>query len=116
VWQRLLPSASQRVLSSPEVGAMAERFIEADEQASKLRQGNDAKEREQQEDESVLGRGHLGEPLDAVSEMDEVNDVLSHFDELLNVWDLEAELDQARQAPRQEREASGLTQPVGSRP
>ncbi len=43
--QRLLPSASQQVLETPAVGAMAERFIEADKQAADLAQQNPSGER-----------------------------------------------------------------------
>jgi len=75
---RLLPSASQQVLSSPAAGAMAERFIEADKHAglnkSPLR--------------SILAsrddKENCGETQQSI---DDVSHVLDNLDSFLDVWD-----------------------------
>lgn len=79
--QRLLPTASQQISDSPATGAMAEKFLQADEVRPIP---ND-----ECNDNNELGH----EPQD---DIDVVEDVFREMSDFLEVWDVDEELEQAR--------------------
>ncbi|KAK3683898.1 hypothetical protein B0T22DRAFT_469128 [Podospora appendiculata] len=109
---RLLPSASQQTCDSPAVDAMAEAFLQADEQlamyqgatgsdhqegpsSSQIRTGAADAEEETQEGQT----DEDGEETQLES-VDDVTEVLDNLSEFLGSWDVDAELAKARAETR----------------
>ncbi|KAK0706769.1 hypothetical protein B0T26DRAFT_756228 [Lasiosphaeria miniovina] len=103
----LLPSASQQFCASPAVDAMANAFIQADEQATDgtaAVQGDspllplDLRGNTRMEEDGAQGGDRLvqdGEESDAT---DDVNAVLENISDFLESWDIDAELAKAARA------------------
>ncbi|KAK4451809.1 hypothetical protein QBC34DRAFT_399596 [Podospora aff. communis PSN243] len=110
----LLPSASQQVCESPAADAMAEAFIQADEETRAYPEGLE-EARAELASEGVEGLGdieHLEENEEMSEEeedtqktVDDVTDVLNNLDDFLDRWDVDAELAKARvESEKKERE------------
>src|SRR3569833_1907171 len=93
---RLLPSDSQLVASSPGVGAMAERFLEADAQAAKAVLPLVA---ETAEREVPMGDVAVLDDDEDTASLDDVAAVLQNLDDYLgSCWDVDEEVARARDA------------------
>ncbi|ODA78113.1 hypothetical protein RJ55_06716 [Drechmeria coniospora] len=89
--RRLLPTASQQVRQSPGLRAMAERFLAADEAHDETDHAAGDEDEEMALDQEPAGR-ELEEPRD------EVVDIFDEVGDILQTWDVDAELAQARKA------------------
>lgn len=92
---RILPSASQRVLRSPEPMAMAEAFLAADELARpESARGSEAGQADN------VDKGLVEEsqsyPLTQEEEVDDVDDVLRNLDDFIDVVDVQADIQLAK--------------------
>ncbi|KAF7547690.1 hypothetical protein G7046_g8928 [Stylonectria norvegica] len=87
--QRLLPTESQRTLGSPEAGAMAEKFLAADD----IRKGDSENMEEPyySEHNQDMLNGHGSQ-----DSMDIVDEVYREMSDYLETWNVDEELDQAR--------------------
>ncbi|KAI1095181.1 hypothetical protein F5B19DRAFT_442207 [Rostrohypoxylon terebratum] len=96
----LLPSASQQMPISPAVGAMAEAFRGADAYISQNHgtpiagDGAHAPKGNPNLEQSPWQKDSQG--------VDDVAEVMNNLDDFLNAWDVEAELQKARQEPNEE--------------
>ncbi|KAI0843710.1 hypothetical protein F5Y06DRAFT_255638 [Hypoxylon sp. FL0890] len=94
---RLLPSSSQQKPMSPAIGAMAEVFQEADAHIVHAQDhtvgdvDEEATDQELAEEQSPWRKESQG--------VDDVADVMNNLDEFLNAWDVDSELQKARQQP-----------------
>ncbi|KAF3070812.1 hypothetical protein GL218_00628 [Daldinia childiae] len=88
---RLLPSPSQQKPTSPHIGAMAEAFREADAYSAYARESL-VKNRE--EDIADVEQSPWRKESQGI---DHVADVMENLDEFINAWDVNAELQKARQ-------------------
>ncbi|KAI1656528.1 hypothetical protein F4813DRAFT_363516 [Daldinia decipiens] len=99
---RLLPSPSQQKLTSPHIGAMAEAFREADAYSAYARE--DLVKNEEGCTEDVAE--NIVEDMADIEQspwrkesqgIDHVADVMENLDEFINAWDVNVELQKARQ-------------------
>ncbi|KAI0850029.1 hypothetical protein F5Y00DRAFT_233381 [Daldinia vernicosa] len=104
---RLLPSPSQQKPTSPHVGAMAEAFREADAYAAYAREDLvEDKEKDYTEDVPENVAEDIVEDMADVEQspwrkesqgIDHVADVMENLDDFINAWDVNVELQKARQ-------------------
>ena len=97
--QRLLPNASQQVLQSPPVGAMAEAFLEADERVGAQDNGNERSPSSGLEEEKIQDEN-------AEQHLDDVSAVLHNLSDFLDSWDVDADLAKARTETGQEQKTA----------
>ena len=88
--RRLLPTASQQVLGSPAVGAMAEAFIEAEQIKANSKDGMLATPSPHEQEQEAVA------PLLNEESVDDVSAVIDNLGDFLNAWDVDAELAEAR--------------------
>ncbi|KAK7414654.1 hypothetical protein QQX98_006511 [Neonectria punicea] len=86
--QRILPTASQHTLGSPEAQAMAETFLSADQ----LRKSD----KEEQDGDNARSHREPENVHESQEPLDIVEDVIREMGGYLNAWDVDMELDQAR--------------------
>ncbi|KAI1649460.1 uncharacterized protein F4817DRAFT_330436 [Daldinia loculata] len=109
---RLLPSPSQQKPTSPHIGAMAEAFREADAYSAYAREDLvKDKEKDCTENVSENVAENIVEDMADVEQspwrkesqgIDHVADVMENLDEFINAWDVNVELQKARQASGRE--------------
>ncbi|KAH9898705.1 hypothetical protein F4778DRAFT_192501 [Xylariomycetidae sp. FL2044] len=107
--ERLLPSSSQQRPTTPEIGAMAEAFRDADAQQAALPECmEDAPMKYDPEEQSGLEAPQS--PWQAeTQEADVVADVMGNLDEFLGAWDIDTEMEKARaDTTRLRRSGSGI--------
>lgn len=102
VRQRLLPPPSQLSQRSPETDAMAAAFVTAESSngSSPVKTLERSEERDESRDvpaEEGDGEGDRGE---AEGPVDDVDDVLANLNEFLTTWDVETDLQRARDESR----------------
>ncbi|MDA4133729.1 MAG: hypothetical protein OK454_11495, partial [Thaumarchaeota archaeon] len=102
--QRLLPNASQQVLQSPPVGAMAEAFLEADERVGAHQdKGHERSPSSGMMEEEKMQDENGGQQLDDVSA------VLHNLSDFLDSWDVDADLAKARTETGQGQQKTAAT-------
>ncbi|KAI2467686.1 hypothetical protein F4781DRAFT_401322 [Annulohypoxylon bovei var. microspora] len=95
---RLLPSSSQQVPISPTVGAMAEAFQKADAYIPNAHGSPIGGAEEKDVDQEMPDREQS--PWRKESQgVDDVADIMNNLDDFLNTWDVETELQKAKQEP-----------------
>ncbi|UNI24674.1 hypothetical protein JDV02_010404 [Purpureocillium takamizusanense] len=94
--QKLIPTASQQAAQSPGMQGMAAQFLAADDAVATEQLGGAALELET----DVVRERQERVARESQEPMDVVEDLLCEMDDLLQVWDVDAELDQACKIPR----------------
>ncbi|KAK4088604.1 hypothetical protein Purlil1_7155 [Purpureocillium lilacinum] len=92
--QKLIPTASQQVAQSPGMQGMAVQFLAADDAAA----AEPTCEPTHTLEDSKAGTDRNQGEQESQEPMDVVEDLLCEMDDLLQVWDVDAELDQARRS------------------
>ncbi|KAF9874548.1 protamine p1 [Colletotrichum karsti] len=96
ITHRLLPSASQQFLESPEPMAMAEAFVNADSFGPRTPKAPEAL--------MVANDTPLSAEQESQQTVDDVDEVLLNLNEFINMVDVEADLARAKEDERKERE------------
>ncbi|KAI8958407.1 hypothetical protein F5Y11DRAFT_336224 [Daldinia sp. FL1419] len=97
--QRLLPRFSQQRLTSPHISAMAQAFREADAYAV-CASGNPAEDNEENDTDDVsrdIANVKQSPWRKESQDIDHVADVMENLDDFINAWDVNVELQKARQ-------------------